>query len=108
MAIELQAKLLRVLESGEFIKVGDTKTNKVNVRIIAATNRNLQKEMEAGHFRSDLFYRISVFTVFLPALRERAKDIPALARYFAGLFAAKTNKPVPVLQKDYLDALQQY
>lgn len=108
MAFELQAKLLRVLESGEFIKVGDTKTYKVNVRIIAATNRNLQKEIEAGHFRSDLFYRISVFTISLPALRERAKDIPALARYFAGLFAAKTNKPVPVLQKDYLDSLQQY
>lgn len=108
MPPELQAKLLRVLESGEFIKVGDSKTIKVNVRIIAATNRNLQKEMETGHFRSDLFYRLSVFQIMLPALRERIKDIPALANHFAALFAAKTNKPVPVLQKEYLEALQHY
>lgn len=108
MPAELQAKLLRVLESGEFIKVGDTKTIKVNVRIIAATNRDLQKEIEEGHFRSDLFYRLSVFQIVLPSLRERAKDIPALARYFAELFATKTNKLVPVLQKDYLESLQHY
>lgn len=108
MPAELQAKLLRVLETGEFIKVGDTKTLKVNVRIIAATNRNLQKEIEAGNFRSDLFYRLSVFQISLPALRERVKDIPALAIHFATEFAAKTNKPVPVLQKEYLEALQRY
>lgn len=108
MPAELQSKLLRVLESGEFIKVGDTKTIKVNVRIIAATNRDLQKEMEAGHFRSDLFYRLSVFQIILPALRERVKDIPALAAHFAAVFASKTNKSVPVLQKDYLEVLQQY
>lgn len=108
MAVELQARLLRVLESGDFIKVGDTKTIKVNVRIIAATNRDLLKEMEAGHFRSDLFYRLSVFQVQLPALRERVKDIPLLAIHFAALFAAKTNKPVPSLQKDYLKALEHY
>jgi DNA-binding NtrC family response regulator len=108
MPAELQAKLLRVLESGEFIKVGDSKTIKVNVRIIAATNRDLQKQIEASHFRSDLFYRLSVFQIMLPALRERIKDIPVLADHFAVLFAAKTNKPVPVLQKDYLEALQQY
>lgn len=108
MPAELQAKLLRVLESGEFIKVGDTRTIKVDVRIIAATNRNLQKETEAGYFRSDLFYRLSVFQIVLPPLRERVKDIPALAGYFAGLFAAKTNKPVPALQKDYMEVLQQY
>lgn len=108
MPAELQAKLLRVLESGEFIKVGDTKTIKVNVRIIAATNRDLQKEIEQGHFRSDLFYRLSVFQIVLPSLREREKDIPALASHFAELFAAKTNKPVPLLQKDYLEALQHY
>ncbi|MFT3682970.1 MAG: sigma-54 dependent transcriptional regulator [Ferruginibacter sp.] len=108
MPAELQAKLLRVLESGEFIKVGDTKTVKVNVRIIAATNRNLQKEITAGHFRSDLFYRLSVFQIELPALRERTKDIPALAKHFTEVFAAKTNKPVHALQKDYLESLQQY
>lgn len=108
MPAELQAKLLRVLESGEFIKVGDSKTIKVNVRIIAATNRDLQKEIETGRFRSDLFFRLSVFQIMLPALRERIKDIPVLANHFAILFAAKTNKPVPVLQKEYLEALQHY
>ncbi|TAL48979.1 MAG: sigma-54-dependent Fis family transcriptional regulator, partial [Chitinophagaceae bacterium] len=96
MPTELQAKLLRVLESGAFIKVGDTKTIKVNVRIIAATNRDLQKEIEAGNFRSDLFYRLSVFQITLPPLRERIKDIPALANHFASVFAAKTNKAVPI------------
>lgn len=108
MPAELQSKLLRVLESGEFIKVGDTKTIKVNVRIIAATNRDLQKEIESGHFRSDLFYRLSVFTIALPSLRERVKDIPLLAIHFAEVFAAKTNKVVPQLQKDYSEALLQY
>jgi len=108
MPTELQAKLLRVLESGAFIKVGDTKTIKVNVRIIAATNRDLQKEIEAGNFRSDLFYRLSVFQITLPPLRERIKDIPALANHFASVFAAKTNKAVPILQIDYLEALQHY
>lgn len=108
MPAELQAKLLRVLEAGEFIKVGDTKTIKVNVRIIAATNRNLPIEIEAGHFRSDLFYRLAVFQVTLPALRERIKDIPSLALHFAIIFAGKTNKAIPVLQKKYVTALQQY
>ncbi len=108
MPAELQAKLLRVLEAGEFIKVGDTKTIKVNVRIIAATNRNLPTEIEAGHFRSDLFYRLAVFQVTLPALRERIKDIPSLALHFAIIFAGKTNKAIPVLQKEYIAALQQY
>lgn len=108
MPAELQAKLLRVLESGEFIKVGDTRIIKVNVRIIAATNRNLQKETASGQFRSDLFYRVSVFTISLPSLKERTRDIPALANHFAGLFAAKTNKPVPVLRNDYIGALLKY
>lgn len=108
MPAELQAKLLRVLEAGEFIKVGDTRTIKVNVRIIAATNRNLPTEIEAGHFRSDLFYRLAVFQVTLPALRERIKDIPSLALHFAIIFAGKTNKAIPVLQKEYITALQQY
>lgn len=108
MPAELQAKLLRVLESGEFIKVGDTRTKNVNVRIIAATNRDLHKETEAGRFRSDLYYRLAVFQIALPALRERIKDIPLLAIHFATVFAGKTNKPVPVLQKEYIVALQHY
>lgn len=108
MPAELQARLLRVLETGEFIKVGDTKSVKVDVRIISATNRNLHTETETGHFRSDLFYRLSVFQVELPALRERLKDLPALATHFTALSAARTNKPVPALSNEYLDALQHY
>lgn len=108
MAAELQAKLLRVLESGEFIKVGDTKTIKVNVRIIAATNRDLQKEIEAGHFRSDLYYRLSVFRIVLPPLRERINDIHLLANHFAFIFATKTNKTTPNLTKEYTEALKHY
>ncbi len=108
MPPELQARLLRVLETGEFIKVGDTKTRKVNVRIIAATNRNLQLMVDETQFRSDLFYRLSGFQIALPPLRERPKDIPPLAHHFTAFFAAKTNKPVPVLHEEYLEILQQY
>jgi DNA-binding NtrC family response regulator len=108
MQHELQAKLLRVLESGEFIKVGDTRTIKVNVRIIAATNRDLQKEIEQNNFRSDLFYRLSVFQIQLPALRERIADIELLANHFAEIFAAKTNKPSLKLNEDFVEALKHY
>ncbi|MEP7373858.1 MAG: sigma-54 dependent transcriptional regulator [Chitinophagaceae bacterium] len=108
MPHELQARLLRVLETGEFFKVGDTKVIKVNVRIIAATNRELSKEIEEENFRSDLFYRLAAFQIQLPSLKERAEDIEALAKYFAKIFSAKTNKPVPVIQKEYLDILKRY
>jgi len=108
MPIELQARLLRVLETGEFIKVGDTKTIKVNVRIIAATNKNLQQEIEGEHFRSDLFYRLSTFQISLPSLKERIQDIEPLANYFIGVFADKTNKVKPVMQKDFINALKHY
>src|SRR5476651_103158 len=91
---ELQAKLLRVLESQQFIKIGDTKPTQVNVRILAATNRDLQKEIEENHFRSDLFYRLSVFQITLPALRERKKDIGLLAEFFMQHFSAKVKKQV--------------
>ncbi len=105
MNIELQAKLLRVLENGEFIKLGDTKTTKVDVRIIAATNRELEKEIEAGHFREDLYYRLNVFSIHLPALRERAEDIPALASYFLNRSA---STPAKHISKTALQLLQQY
>lgn len=108
MPLEMQAKLLRVLETGEFLKVGDSKPTKINVRIIAATNRDLQKEMEAGHFRNDLFYRLAVFQIQLPALRERVIDIEPLAKHFANLFAAKTNKKSNTLSDDFLEALKQH
>lgn len=108
MAIELQAKLLRVLESGEFIKIGETTPTKVNVRVIAATNRDLEKEIEQGHFREDLYYRLSVFTISIPSLRERKKDIPLLAENFTQIFAAKSNKLPVKLSKEFLQALENY
>ena len=81
MPVELQAKLLRVLESGEFIKVGETRPTRVDVRLIAATNRDLEKEIAAGNFREDLYFRLSVFRIHLPSLRERPGDIAALERH---------------------------
>ncbi|MEO8150428.1 MAG: sigma-54 dependent transcriptional regulator [Bacteroidia bacterium] len=108
MSLELQAKLLRVLETGEFIKVGESKTTKVNVRIIAATNRDLKNEIEEGKFRQDLFYRLSVFQINLPALRERLIDIEPLAKHFANHFAAKTNKKIKSFSGDFLKALKQH
>ncbi|HTB07289.1 MAG TPA: sigma-54 dependent transcriptional regulator [Bacteroidia bacterium] len=108
MSIELQSKLLRVLETNEFIKVGDSKTTKVDVRVIAATNRDLQKETDREHFRSDLFYRLAVFQVALPALRERTKDIKPLAEHFLQLFAGKVNKPVPKMTKEFVEKLISY
>lgn len=92
MPLELQAKLLRVLESKEFIKVGDTKTLKVDVRIIAATNRDLTEEVKEGRFREDLLYRLKVFTIELPPLRQRKEDIPALAAHYLDVFSAKGKK----------------
>jgi len=106
--IELQSKLLRVLESNEFIKVGDTKSTKVNVRIIAATNRDLQEELNTGKFREDLFYRLNVFSIQLPALRERKTDIPVLASFFMQFFAKKTNTIVECMSKDFLEHLHQH
>ncbi len=108
MHIDLQSKLLRVLETNEFIKVGDTKSTKVDVRIIAATNRDLQEEVKTGRFREDLFYRINVFTIMLPALRDRKKDIPVLANYFLQLFAQKTNKRIEGMSKDFIAHLQNH
>ena len=108
MYFDLQSKLLRVLENNEFIKVGDTKSTHVNVRIIAATNRDLQQEVRNGHFREDLFYRLNVFTIQLPALRERKKDIPLLAEYFLHLFSQKTNQRIEGMTKEFQDHLQQH
>lgn len=108
MNIELQAKLLRVLETGEFYRVGESKARHVNVRFIAATNRDLLKESETGHFRSDLFYRLSVFTISLPSLRERKDDIPLFVDHFVKQFALKTNKPAPKVSKEFLKVLQNH
>ena len=108
MNFDLQAKLLRVLETNEFIKVGDTKPTKVNVRIIAATNRDLQHQVKEGLFREDLFYRLNVFTISMPALRDRKKDIPILADYFLHFFAKKSNGHINVMSKDFCERLQQH
>ena len=105
MAFELQAKLLRILETGEYIKIGDTKPTRVNVRIIPATNRNLSQEIVAGRFREDLFYRLSVFQIHLPPLRERAGDIRLLAKAFIKSFAEQLARPVVEIAPAFLEAL---
>ena len=105
MAFELQAKLLRILETGEYIKIGDTKPTRVNVRIIAATIRNLSQEIVAGRFREDLFYRLSVFQIHLPPLRERAGDIRLLAKAFIKSFAEQLARPVVEIAPAFLEAL---
>ena len=105
MAFEQQAKLLRILETGEYIKIGDTKPTRVNVRIIAATNRNLSQEIVAGRFREDLFYRLSVFQIHLPPLRERAGDIRLLAKAFIKSFAEQLARPVVEIAPAFLEAL---
>lgn len=108
MALDLQAKLLRVIENGEFIKVGESKVTKVNVRIITATNRNLATEIEAGHFRQDLYYRLSVFSIQLPSLRERVADIETLALYYLKQFALKTNKKLQGASPEFISLLKMH
>ena len=108
MNLDLQAKLLRFIETGTFIKVGDVKTSKVSVRIIAATNRDLEKEAAEGHFRLDLFYRLSVFQIKLPSLNERVKDIGILAKNFLQIFAIKTNKKILGMNDDFLEKLSSH
>lgn len=106
MAFDLQARLLRVLETGEYIKVGDTKPTKVDVRIISATNRDLKKEIENGHFREDLYFRLSVFQIHLPPLRERKEDIEILAETFLKRFAAKLKKEIKGMTSEVVDILK--
>lgn len=106
MPLDLQAKLLRVIENGEFIKVGESKITKVDVRIVAATNRDLLKEIEAGHFREDLYYRLSIFGIKLPSLRERISDIELLSENFMRVFSLKTNKKINGISKDFLQLLK--
>jgi len=108
MSLELQAKLLRVLEDGTFHKIGDSKTSHSNVRIIAATNRDLKNEAENNRFRSDLFYRLSVFTITLPPLRERRGDIEILANYFLKKFAYKINRRIIKMAPDFMETLNQH
>ena len=108
MNIDLQAKLLRVLESQEFYKVGDSKPMKVDVRIIAATNRNLEQEAAKGSFRSDLFYRLSVFQIHLPSLNERIEDIDALVKYYVKFHAGKAAMKMPKVGKEFMEVLKKH
>lgn len=108
MPVELQAKLLRVLQEGEFERLGNPSTIKVNVRVIAATNRDLAKAVQTGIFREDLYYRLNVFPITSPPLRERKEDIPMLVSYFLKKFGEKIGKSVQSISPDALTTLQQY
>lgn len=108
LPLELQAKLLRVLQEGDLERLGSTKTINVDVRVIAATNRDLQKEVDKGTFRADLYYRLNVFPINLPALRDRKEDIPLLVEYFVSKYAPKLGKNITTIPKKQLQKLEAY
>ncbi len=108
LPLDLQAKLLRLLQEGEFERVGGTRTLTADVRIIAATNRDLAKCVKESEFRADLFYRLNVFPIVLPPLRQRKEDIPELIQYFLHKFATRYAKPIPKVSKRILDSLVAY
>ncbi len=106
MPIDLQAKLLRVLETGEFIKMGETKVSKSDFRLIAATNRDLEDEIKQGHFREDLYFRLNVFEIHLPPLRERKEDLKVLAKNFIDVFSRKLHLSDLQVSPDYYKTLE--
>ena len=108
LPLELQSKLLRVLQEGEIERLGDSKTIKINVRVIAATHRDLKQMVEKGEFREDLFYRLSVFPLTLPSLRERKNDISLLVHYFVKKYANKMSKQINNISQTTMDKLQNY
>jgi formate hydrogenlyase transcriptional activator len=108
MPLELQSKLLRVVQDGEFERLGSPRTLKTDVRIIAASNRNLEEEIKIGRFREDLFYRLNVFPITLPPLRQRTEDIPLLVNHFVAKFNKKIGKRIETVSTDTLNALQEY
>ena len=105
---EMQPKLLRVLQEREFERLGSTRTQKVDVRLIAATNRDLAKMSEEGSFRSDLYYRLNVFPITIPPLRERVEDIPALAQHFVEQCSRRMSRPLPAISGAVMDALKRW
>jgi len=106
--LELQPKLLRVLQDQEFERLGSTRTLKVNIRLIAATNRDLARSVTEREFRSDLYYRLNVFPIKMPTLRERRTDIPQLVRYFIQKFARELDKQIDTIPKEILEALKDW
>jgi len=108
MSLKVQVKLLRVLEKGEFERVGGEKTLKVDVRLITATNRNLEKEVSEGRFREDLFYRLNVITIHLPSLRERREDIPILSNFFIIKYTKKYKKEIKGFTPEAMESLCAY
>jgi formate hydrogenlyase transcriptional activator len=108
MPLELQSKLLRVIQDGEFERLGSPRTIKADVRIIAASNRNLEEEIRNGRFREDLFYRLNVFPITMPPLRQRKEDIPMLVTHFVAKFNKKIGKKIDTVSRETLNALQEY
>ncbi|SJZ80703.1 PAS domain S-box-containing protein [Trichlorobacter thiogenes] len=108
MPLELQCKLLRVIQDGEFERLGSPRTTTVDVRIIAASNRNLEEEIKNGRFREDLFYRLNVFPIMIPPLRQRKEDMPLLVNHFVAKFNKKIGKKIETISKETLHALQEY
>jgi transcriptional regulator with GAF, ATPase, and Fis domain len=108
LPMETQIALLRVLQEREFERVGGTEVLKCDVRVIAATNRNLHSAIAAGAFRTDLFYRLNVFPIELPPLRERKEDIPLLVNYFVDRYAKRAGKKIDTIRKKSIEALQEY
>jgi transcriptional regulator with GAF, ATPase, and Fis domain len=108
MPPELQCKLLRVIQDGEFERLGSPRTIKVDVRIIAASNRNLEEEISEGRFREDLFYRLSVFPITIPPLRQRKEDIPLLVNHFVAKYNKKIGRKIVSVSPETLKALHEY
>ena len=108
LPLEMQGKLLRVIQHNEFERLGSSQTIKVDVRIVATTNRDLEEEVRKGRFRQDLYYRLNVFPITVPPLRQRKDDIPLLVQAFIERYARKLGKQITSVQKETMKALQEY